>query len=211
MTAPDPIRRGDTLLIATTNPDKLREITALLEGVPLVLLPLSAPGELALIPAPVEDGATFEDNARLKARYYAQASGLLTVAEDSGLEVDALDGRPGVHSARYPGRTYAERFDRLYAEIAASRRAERSARFVCALALAWPDRLVFQARGAVEGVIAPEPRGAEGFGYDPIFFYPPYGRTLAEVTSKDKRRVAHRGVAFRQLRAFLERALTGAS
>lgn len=228
------------LLVATTNAGKLREIQALLAGLAVDVRALPADTD---IPAPEETGVTFAENARLKAGYYAQATGLLTVAEDSGLEIDALDGRPGVLSARYPGATYDERFRNLYAELAARGAAPSSgtARFVCALALARggeggePARAVparardgeagdrrdgprggerageilFEARGVVEGLIAPEPRGAHGFGYDPIFFYPPYGRTLAETTDEEKSRVSHRGAAFRELRAFLESSPPG--
>src|SRR5262249_32134033 len=142
----------------------------------------------------------------------AEATGLLTVAEDSGLEIDALNGAPGVWSARYPGASWAERFENLYAEIAASGHMQRPspARFVCAVAVASNGAIAFEARGTVEGVIAPAPRGSKGFGYDPILYYPPYGRTLGEVTPEQKARVSHRGVAFRQLRAFLERSVTEA-
>jgi XTP/dITP diphosphohydrolase len=202
------IRRGDPLLVATTNPDKLREIRALLAGVPLAVRSLAP--DYAELPAPEETGETFDENARLKARYYGDTTGLLTVAEDSGLEIDALNGAPGVRSARYPGASWAERFQNLYAELSASghTRSPAPARFVCAVAVASNGALVFEARGTVEGEIAPAPRGKEGFGYDPILYYPPYGRTLGEVTPEEKARVSHRGVAFRQLRAFLERSLT---
>lgn len=198
--------RGTTLLVATTNAGKLREVRDLLGDLPLDIRAL--PDDAAV--PPEETGQTFAENARLKAHYYASATGLLTVAEDSGLEIDALQGAPGVLSARYPGATYEERFRNLFSEMAsrgATDPAHRSARFLCALALASPDALVFEARGAVHGVIADAPRGAGGFGYDPIFFYPPYGLTLAEVTEADKARVSHRGEAFRQLRAFLERCI----
>jgi XTP/dITP diphosphohydrolase len=201
---------GMLLLVATTNAGKLREIRALLDGVPLDVRSIgdseSAATIGASIPAPEETGLTFAENARLKACYYAASTGALTVAEDSGLEVDALDGAPGVASARYPGATYDERFQNLFAALEARGAvapAQRTARFVCALALAWRDDILFEARGVVEGVIAREPSGSGGFGYDPIFFYPPYGRTLAEVTANEKARVSHRAAAFRALRAYL--------
>lgn len=190
------------LLIATTNLGKLREIRELLAGMPLSVIALAP--DFEQVPAPEETGTTFAENARLKARYYAAATGLLTVAEDSGLEVDALDGRPGVLSARYPGATYAERFQNLYAELAARGASGSTARFVAAVALVRPSgEIVFEAQGVVEGEIAPQPRGEGGFGYDPIFFYPAYGRTLAEVNSQEKLTVSHRGAAFRQLKTFL--------
>jgi XTP/dITP diphosphohydrolase len=191
-----------TLLVATTNPEKLREIRALLEDVPISLASLA---DMPVIAPPREDGSTFAENARNKARYYAWASGLLTVAEDSGLEIDALGGAPGVESARFPGATYREKFDGLYAMLDARGSRASAARFVCALALARGEDVLFETVGTVEGTIAPEPRGSGGFGYDPIFFYPPAGRTLAEVADTDKSAVSHRGHAFRALRAFLER------
>src|SRR6266498_863404 len=139
------IMKGDRLLIATTNTGKLKEIEDLLAGLPLVVTALAALPTLSTIwpapddlPAPEETGQTFAENARLKARYYAEATGLLTVAEDSGLEIAALDGAPGILSARYSGATYAERFQNLYAEMAARGRTHSPARFVCELALALP-------------------------------------------------------------------------
>ena len=208
------IANGDRLLIATTNIGKLREIQSMLAGLPLTIIALSP--EFDAIAPPDETGQTFAENARLKARYYAAATGLLTVAEDSGLEIDALDGRPGVLSARYPGASYAERFENLYAELRARGRDRHrqdgdgplsTARFVCALALARGEDIVYEAQGMVKGEIARAPHGAGGFGYDPIFYYPPWGTTLADVTNDEKALVSHRGVAFRQLRTFIEQAL----
>jgi XTP/dITP diphosphohydrolase len=195
---------GVRLLIATTNRNKVREIRALLEGAPVELLTLDA---FSALTAPDETGRTFEENARLKALYYADATGELTVAEDSGLEIDALAGAPGVESARFggAGTSYLDKFAMLYDALHAkgSATADGPARFVCALALAQGDRLLFETRGTVEGRIAPEPKGAGGFGYDPIFFYPPYGQTLGEATQAEKSAVSHRGKAFRALREFL--------
>ena len=149
---------GTTLLVATTNAGKLREIEHLLAGLPLEVRALDAS---AAIEPPEETGATFADNARLKARYYARATRQLAIADDSGLEIAALGGRPGVLSARYRGATYLERFDNLYRELIASKTDDRSARFVCAIALAAPDGdLAFEAEGVVDGVIAPAPRGS---------------------------------------------------
>jgi XTP/dITP diphosphohydrolase len=198
----------ERLLIATTNAGKLREIRELLADLPLTVIALSP--DFDQLPVPEETGHTFAENARLKARYYADATGLVTVAEDSGLEVDALDGRPGVLSARYPGATYEERFRNLYAELSARGATGSTARFVCALALAAPGQsaMMFEARGVVEGEIAPAPRGEGGFGYDPILYYPAFGRTLGEVTSAEKLQVSHRGAAFRQLMTFLQARVT---
>ena len=189
------------LVIATTNPGKVREIRELLAGLPFDVRALDG---FPPIEEPEETGATFDENARLKAAFYARATGMLAAADDSGLEIDALGGRPGVRSARYPGVTYAERFANLYREMAASGRRDRSARFVCAVALASPSGLVFEARGTVEGEIVDPPRGTGGFGYDPIFLHPPSGLTLAELPSDAKAAISHRGEAFRKLRAFLE-------
>ena len=191
------------LLLATTNRGKLREIAAILLGVPFDLLTLADWSGLA---APEETGRTFEENARAKALYYAAATEQLTVADDSGLEIDALDGAPGVESARWGGTdtTYPEKFALMYDALRAKGVVESPARFVCAVALAQDGQILFETRGTVEGQIAREPKGEGGFGYDPIFFYPPLGRTLAEI-GDDKSAVSHRGVAFRALREYLEK------
>jgi len=193
------------LLIASTNPGKVREIRAVLAGLSVTLYSLA---DLPAVREPEETGRTFADNALLKARYYAQSSRLLTVAEDSGLVIDALDGRPGVKSARYPGATYPEKFARLYAELAPHPR-PWTARFVCALAfVGTPNSMtavepLFTCEATVEGEIAAEPAGSFGFGYDPIFYYPPYETTLGNVDDERKLAVAHRGKAFRQFRQWL--------
>jgi XTP/dITP diphosphohydrolase len=186
-----------SLLVATTNPGKLREITRLMSGVAVRLVSLA---DLAPIDEPEETGTTFEENARLKAHYYSARSGLWTVAEDSGLVIDALGGEPGVKSARYlrADATYPERFVDIYRRLDAQRDAPRSARFVAALASVENGKITYETTGVVEGTIADAPRGSAGFGYDPIFFYPPYARTLAEVTEPDKIAIAHRGIAFRR-------------
>jgi XTP/dITP diphosphohydrolase len=190
------------LLLATTNADKVREIRELLDGAPVDVITLASWPDIV---APEETGSTFEENARAKARYYAAATGELTVAEDSGLEIDALDGAPGVESARFGGAatSYPDKFALIHAALRARRASDSDARFVCALALVGGDDVLFETRGTVEGRIAPTPRGQGGFGYDPIFFYPPYGMTLAEAGDR-KAAVSHRGEAFRSLRAFLQ-------
>jgi len=203
------------LLVATTNPGKVREIRQLLAGAPVELVTLA---DLPPVAAPDETGETFAENARLKARFYALATGRLTVAEDSGLEIDWLGGVPGVESARFGGvdRSYPEKFALIYERLqratgrllerersADETRSDRSpARFVCALAVADGQAILFEATGTIEGEIAPEPRGDGGFGYDPIFFYPPFGCTLAEAGER-KDTVSHRGNAFRHLRSWL--------
>jgi len=190
------------ILVATTNGHKVREIRELLDGAPIELVTLAAWPDVA---APEETGSTFGENARAKARYYAAATGELTVAEDSGLEIDALDGAPGVESARYGGvdSSYPEKFALIYDALRRRGAADSAARFVCAVALARGGEILFETRGTVEGRIAAEPRGTGGFGYDPIFFYPPYGETLAEAGDR-KSAVSHRGAAFRTLRAYLQ-------
>ncbi len=187
------------MLLATTNPGKVREIRHVLEGVPLEFRTLD---DVRPVPEPEESGETFADNALLKARYYAAATGLTTIAEDSGLEIDALGRRPGVKSARYPGATYPDKFANLYRELAAHPR-PWTARYVCAVAIvAGNGQLLFTCEGTVEGEIWPEPRGSHGFGYDPVFYYPPYGATFGEIDDARKLEVAHRGRAFRKVREY---------
>lgn len=167
------------------------------------------------MPEPDETGATFEENARIKALEYdravtqpaatVQCGHMYTVAEDSGIVIDALDGEPGVYSARFlrPDATYPERFAEIYRRLAERQDAPRTTRFVCAVAVVHAGVVVYETRGTVEGEVAPVPQGDHGFGYDPIFYYPPYGKTLAAVSEDEKLRVAHRGNAFRTLAAWL--------
>ena len=192
------------LTVATTNDGKLREIRELLAGLPVVLQTLA---NFPPVAPPAETGSTFAENARQKALYYALTTNGLTVAEDSGLEIHAMGGAPGVQSARFGGEdsTYAEKFRLIYGALANAGVTTSAARFVCALAVARDDQVLFEARGVIEGTIAPEPRGSGGFGYDPIFFYEPFGCTLAEAGDK-KSTVSHRGAAFRQLRTWLEKS-----
>ena len=195
-----PTANRRAILIATTNAGKLREIREILSDLPIEILSLA---DVATLPEPEETGRTFAENARLKAAYYACATPLPVVGEDSGLEIDALDGAPGIESARFPGATYPEKFNRLYAMLDARGGRESTARFVCALALLQHGTVLFETEATVEGHIAPEPRGSGGFGYDPIFYYPAYGRTLGEASAEEKAAVSHRGKAFRALRHFL--------
>ncbi len=192
------------LLVATGNRDKLREIRHILAGLPVEIVCLDAFPDVA---PPAETGSTFAENARQKAFYYADRCDMMTVAEDSGLEIDALGGEPGVQSARFGGvvGAYPRKFEIIYERLHARQSPHSPARFVCALAVAHDRHILFEARGVIEGRIADAPRGSGGFGYDPIFFYPPFGRTLAELTEQQKTGVSHRGHAFRQLREFLER------
>lgn len=196
------------LLVATTNPGKVREIAGILAGVtgrdgsPIELVSLSS---YPNVPEPEETGATFAENSRLKAQYYAAATGLPSVADDSGLEIDALGNAPGVHSARWHGTDYAVKFQKIYELLAAQGLATSPARFVCYVTLAGPRGVIFETQGIVAGEIAAAPRGSNGFGYDPIFYYPPFGCTLAELDLERKASVSHRGKAFAALRAHLER------
>jgi len=192
------------LLIATSNQGKLREIRGILAGLPVDVVSLDAfPG----VAPPAEAGSTFAENARQKALYYAGACGMIAAAEDSGLEIDALGGEPGVHSARFGGMVgaYPRKFEIIYQRLRERQLLASPARFVCSLAVAHDRHILFEARGVIEGRIADAPHGTGGFGYDPIFYYPPFGCTLAEVSEEEKARVSHRGHAFRQLRTFLER------
>jgi XTP/dITP diphosphohydrolase len=196
-----PVRRR--ILIATTNAGKIREIRGILADAPADLVSLA---DLPAIPEPDENGTTFAGNARLKALYYAAATGLPSVADDSGIEIDALDKAPGIHSARWHGHDYAVKFQKIYELLAEKGVATSRARFVAAVAFAEDGRIAFESRGAVEGTIAPEPKGSNGFGYDPIFFYPPLNCTLAEVSGDAKAQVSHRGAAFRAFRDYLLKA-----
>jgi non-canonical purine NTP pyrophosphatase (RdgB/HAM1 family) len=191
------------LLLATQNPGKLAEMRVLVEGLPFRVL---GPRDVGIEDAPEETGSTFIENAILKARHYAARSGRLTVADDSGLSVDALGGGPGLYSSRFGGEgaTDADRNRLLLERLAGVPEDERGARFTSAVAVARDGAVLFQAVETVEGRIAPELRGPNGFGYDPLFFYPPFGRTFGEVPHDQKDRVSHRGKAFARLRRFLE-------
>lgn len=190
------------LLVATTNTNKLREITPLLAELPIELRTLAEVGPL---PEPDETGATFWENARVKAFAYASATGLTVVAEDSGLEISGLDGAPGVHSARFLGAhvPYPERFAEIYRRLDSLPRAARQARFVTALAVVSGRRVLFETHTWIDGEIAPAPAGEHGFGYDPIFFYAPLGKTTAELTLDEKSVVSHRARAFRDCARWL--------
>ena len=186
------------VLFATTNAGKLRELRGLV-GDALEVLGLA---DLPPIPEPAEDAATFEENAQLKARAYAAASGLPALADDSGLCVDALGGAPGVLSARYAPGDDRARYLKLLQALEGLPDAQRTAAFRCALALAWPDGRSVVEVGACAGHIAHAPRGEHGFGYDPVFLLPD-GRTLAELSAEEKGRSSHRGAAFRLMRPHL--------
>ena len=186
------------LLIATTNPNKLREIRPLLANLHIELVTLA---DIDPMSEPEESAPTFWENARIKALAYAKASGLISVAEDSGLEIDAMNGEPGVLSARFMGAatTYPDRFTEIFRRIDGH---DRSARFVTALAMARGNEILFETETTIEGEIARAASGAHGFGYDPIFWYPPLQRTTAQLPDPEKAIVSHRARAFRDLRRF---------
>ena len=194
------------LLVATHNKGKLREYKALLQDLPVTLTYLDEVGIHEDVP---ETGKTFAENAIQKARAYAAMSGLLTLADDSGLEVDALGGAPGVHSARYagPGATDEDRIQKLLRELDGVPPDKRTARFRCVIAVATPEGQVYTADGAVEGVIIDTPRGSHGFGYDPVFFLPERGKTMAELPPEEKNRISHRARAAEAIKPVLKRLL----
>lgn len=193
---PEPARR---LLVATNNRGKAREYAALLGDGPWTLTTLAEEG-LGL--SVEESGASFAENAVLKARTYCQASGLPTLADDSGLEVDALGGAPGIYSARYAGEgaSDADRYRTLLEELKDIPPEERTARFHCVVALALPDGTLEIAEGTCEGVIIDTPRGEHGFGYDPVFYLPALGCTMAELPPELKNRISHRARALMRLK-----------
>jgi XTP/dITP diphosphohydrolase len=195
------------LLVATNNPGKVREYEELLAGLPVEI---TFPAQESLDMDVEETGETFAENARLKATAFAQASGLLTLADDSGLEVDALDGAPGVRSARYagPGASDADRYRKLLAALENVPQEQRSARFRCVIALAQPGGSLQTADGTCEGEIGFEPRGEYGFGYDPVFVVEGYGgQTLAELLPDVKNRISHRARAAAAIQPLLEQVI----
>lgn len=191
------------LLIATHNRGKLREYAALLDGLPFELV---TPDDLGLNLSVVESGDTYAENARLKATAYAQASGLLALADDSGLEVDALDGAPGVRSARYALGGDADRVTALLRALEATGapRNAWTARFRCVIVVAAPDGQTWEKQGTCEGRIIDTPCGHGGFGYDPVFFIPDHGCTMAELPADEKNRISHRARAVQAVRPVLE-------
>ena len=192
------------VVIATGNPHKLRELRRLLAGLPLRLLaPDELPNEQRFHGAE-ETGSTFDENADIKAAHAARSSGLHALADDSGLEVDALEGRPGVHSARYAGEPTDDAANnaKLVAEARAAGLVEPPARFRCVVSLAAPDGgILLRGHGACAGVLVHEPRGSGGFGYDPHFLVPELGKTFAETSADEKNAVSHRARALADLRS----------
>jgi XTP/dITP diphosphohydrolase len=190
------------LLLATNNKGKLREYSYLLKGIPFEIV---TPADCGITADVAEVGATFEENATLKATTMASISCLLTLADDSGLEVEALGGEPGVRSSRFAGEnaTDADRIALLLAKLKDVPEIQRLAQFRCVIAIAEPGGRVELCTGACPGIIITEPRGANGFGYDPVFYLPELGKTMAELTLGEKNRISHRAQAAEQARALL--------
>ncbi len=184
------------LLVATTNLHKLEEYRALFSDLPYTLLSLT---DIQLDMDVEETGTTFRENAELKALSYAHASGMLSLADDSGIEIDALGGAPGIYSKRFlnPQATYEERFRVILHQLQGLEDMQRSTRFRCVITLAEPSGYHRSVEGIVEGIIAAEPRGQNGFGYDPIFLLPEWGKTTAELSPEQKNSISHRGRAAR--------------
>jgi XTP/dITP diphosphohydrolase len=198
----------EEILLATRNPDKVRELAALLGDLGIRIRTLA---DFPTAPEVEEDGTTCEANALKKAREIASATGLPSVADDTGLEVDALSGRPGVFAARYAGAnaTYEDNCRKLLKELAGVPPARRTARFITVAALAMPGGHTRVATGTLVGVIAEACAGSQGFGYDPLFFVPELGRTLAELTAEEKNRISHRAKAFRSMADILRPLAAG--
>ncbi|MCR4399206.1 MAG: XTP/dITP diphosphatase [Firmicutes bacterium] len=197
---------GRILVVASRNPGKVREIRGLLSDLDIEILSLADfPG----VRSPVESGSTFEENAAIKAKHAALATGYPCVADDSGLEVEALGGLPGVRSARFAGdgATDEENNGKLLALMRGLPPARRSARFKCAVAIGSPAGYVETVVGVCEGIIAEEPRGSLGFGYDPVFVVPHLGKTFAELDTSEKNDLSHRGKALRAARPLIVRML----
>jgi len=195
-----------TILIATRNRGKLREVQDILAGLPVILATLD---QFPDLPDAVEDADTFAGNAERKAMHYARLTGLWTLADDSGLEVDALGGAPGVYSARYSGRQGddAANNEKLIAQLAGVPPEQRTARFRCTVALAGPEGILAAASGTFEGIIVDDPRGANGFGYDPHFLVPELGMTAAQLPPEHKNHISHRAQALTAIRPDIQRLL----
>lgn len=194
------------LLVATHNKGKIQEYADMLVEIPVQWVGLD---EVNIAIDVAETGRTFTENAVLKATTYAQMSGLLTLADDSGLEVDALDGRPGVYTARFggPGLTPVQRYQYLLSLLEEIPDEQRTAHFTCVIALATPDGLLGTTTGVCPGRITHAPAGDGGFGYDPVFFFPEYGRTMAELPADTKHQISHRGRALRKMAPLLAEAI----
>lgn len=193
------------LVLATNNRDKITEIRHLLDDLPVTILTRD---DFLEFPDPDETGATLVENAIIKAKAIAEFCGHPALADDSGLEVDALNGAPGVYSSRYAGEyvTYADNYSKLLRDLEGVQREKRTARFRCVIAIAWTPDDIETVDGAAEGLITEDIAGTRGFGYDPVFFYPPLDKRFSEMTIDEKNRVSHRGLALQKARTvFIDR------
>ena len=192
------------IVLATKNAGKVKEFQQLLKDFPVEIKNLN---DFGPIPEVEEDGATFDDNAYKKAFFTAKVLGLPAIADDSGLVVEALDGAPGVRSARYAGKnaTDSENIEKLLQEM--SGKSNRRATFECVISIAVPSGPALTYEGRCEGEITTKPQGVSGFGYDPVFYYPAYGKTFAEISSQEKNSVSHRGRALREMIAEFDKIL----
>ncbi len=190
------------LVLATNNRDKITEIKHLLEDLPVTILTTD---DFLEFPDPEETGDTLEENARLKAKAIAEFTEMPALADDSGLEVDALDGAPGVYSSRYAGPdvTYRDNYTKLITAMSGVPRERRTARFRCVIAIAWSPEHIETVEGLCEGLISEEIGGDRGFGYDPVFYYPPLAKRFSEMTLGEKNRVSHRGLALLRARGLI--------
>jgi XTP/dITP diphosphohydrolase len=194
------------IIFATTNKNKVREVQMMMEGSDVELLTMEEAGINTEI---VEDGTTFEENAMIKAKTIMEMTGEIALADDSGLEVDYLDGAPGIYSARFLGEetSYDVKNQYIIDKLKDAKGKERSARFVCAMAAAFPDGSVEVCRGTIEGLIGYEQKGTNGFGYDPIVYVPEYEMTTGEMTPQLKNSISHRGKALEQMMEILKRKM----
>ena len=192
------------LVFATGNEGKMKEIRMILGDLDYEILSMKEAGITADI---VEDGKTFEENAEIKAKTISKLANCLVLADDSGLEVDYMDKQPGIYSARWLGEdtSYDVKNNKIIENLNGVPDEERTARFVCAVAAAFPDGRVITKRGKIEGIIGYEQRGENGFGYDPIFFLPEYGKTTAELSPEEKNKISHRGRALEQIKEELKK------
>ena len=192
----------DKIVFATANEGKVKEIKEILGDFPIEVVSMKEMGITADIE---ENGTTFEENSLIKARALAKLTGLPALADDSGLEVDYLNGEPGIYSARYLGRDtdYDYKNNYIIDKLSGAKGEERSARFVCVISLVLPDGREFVERGVVEGLIGYEQKGENGFGYDPIFYLPEYGKTSAELPPEEKNRISHRGKALTAMKKLI--------
>ena len=194
----------ERLIFATGNKDKMKEIRMILGDLDYEILSMKEAGITADI---VEDGKTFEENAQIKAKAISKLANCLVLADDSGLEVDYMDKQPGIYSARWMGEdtSYDIKNKKIIENLEGVPDEKRTARFVCAVAAAFPDGRVITKRGTIEGIIGYEQRGENGFGYDPIFFLPEYGKTTAELPPEEKNKISHRGRALEQIKEELKK------